>query len=322
MPQLNLFQDDEPSLAPQAARLAPTLAALAREGIFFGTSSWKYPGWLGSIYNPELYNVRGKVSNKKFEQECLREYALTFPVVGGDFSFYQFPSADYWDRLFGETPASLRFALKVPEEITVTQWPSHARYGRRAGTLNEHFLDPRLFGSAFLRPLSQHADRIAVLMFEFGTFAKRIFATPADFLERLDPFLAELPDGFRYAVEIRNANYFAQPYFDTLSRHNTAHVFNAWTRMPALGDQVANEPAFTADFSVARALLGHGVTYENAVEAFEPYEKTKQPRPEVREALRRMAERARQRKQPAFLLVNNRLEGNAPSTIEAVAGLL
>jgi hypothetical protein len=32
----------EPDLAPQAARLIPKLHALAAEGIYFGTSSWKY----------------------------------------------------------------------------------------------------------------------------------------------------------------------------------------------------------------------------------------------------------------------------------------
>ena len=36
---------------------------------------------------------------------------------------------------------------------------------------------------------------------------------------------------------------------------NVAHVFNAWTRMPALAEQVAISDTFTADFTVCRALL-------------------------------------------------------------------
>jgi hypothetical protein len=39
--------DDSP---PMAARLRPRLRDLAEEGIYFGTSSWKYEGWLSSIY--------------------------------------------------------------------------------------------------------------------------------------------------------------------------------------------------------------------------------------------------------------------------------
>src|SRR5262245_65182947 len=96
--------DNPPAPAPQAARLAPKLAQLAGRGVYFGTSSWKYEGWLGSIYSPEKYLTRNKFSRKKFETECIREYAATFPVAGGDFSFYQFPSADTWGRVFAGTP--------------------------------------------------------------------------------------------------------------------------------------------------------------------------------------------------------------------------
>jgi hypothetical protein len=39
----------------QAARLAPKLRALAAEGVYFGTSSRKCEGWLGSVYSPERY---------------------------------------------------------------------------------------------------------------------------------------------------------------------------------------------------------------------------------------------------------------------------
>ena len=35
--------------------------------------------------------------------------------------------------------------------------------------------------------------------------------------------------------------------------------------------------------------------------------------------MRRIAERAWKTRQPAYVFVNNRLEGNAPGTIEAVA---
>ncbi len=125
--QPSLFAEyDRPE---QAARLAPMLKSLAAQGIYFGTSSWKYEGWLGSIYTPERYATRGKFSRRKFEEECLAEYAETFPAVGGDFSFYQFPAPEYWHRLFGGSPRSLLFGLKVPEEITVANWPGHARYG-------------------------------------------------------------------------------------------------------------------------------------------------------------------------------------------------
>jgi uncharacterized protein YecE (DUF72 family) len=318
--QPSLFAEhDRPE---QAARLAPMLKALAAQGIYFGTSSWKYEGWLGSIYTPDRYTTRGKFSRRKFEEECLAEYAETFPAVGGDFSFYQFPAPEYWQRLFGGSPRSLLFGLKVPEEITVANWPSHARYGARAGKANPSFLDHRLFEAAFARPLEPYQDRIATLMFEFGTFPKSVFPNSQAFREQLDSFLGALPGGFRYAVEIRNREYLGDDYFGMLARHRTAHVFNAWTRMPEIGVQATLPGSFTGDFIAGRALLRCGQTYENAVKRFEPYRSTQEPDPSTRLALRQIAEAARKARTPAFLFVNNRLEGNAPSTIEAVASSL
>ena len=321
MAPLPLFpaEDDRP---PQAARLGPRLRTLAEQGIYLGTSSWKYEGWLGAVYSRERYLTRGKFSRAKFEAECLREYAETFPVVGGDFSFYQFPTPAYWDHLFGATPAPLRFGLKVPEPLTVARWPGHARYGAAAGTVNASFLDTRLFATSFARPLAPYRQRVAALIFEFGTFARSTFPTVDDFLGRLDPFLAALPAGFRYAVEVRNPEYLTPGYFALLASHQAAHVFNAWTRMPELGDQAERPGAFTAEFTVVRALLRRGRSYEEAVRAFEPYRSVQDPNPAARDALARIADRARRLRQPAFLFVNNRLEGHAPSTIEAVAEAL
>jgi uncharacterized protein YecE (DUF72 family) len=318
MSQPSMF-DDAGEPPPQAARLRPKLRALAGRGVYFGTSSWKYEGWLGGVYSADRYQTRGKFSKKKFEAECLAEYALTFPTVCGDFAFYQFPRAEYWRELFEGTPSSLSFGLKVPESITVARWPNHARYGEKAGQDNKSFLDTALFRSQFTRLLEPYAERVAVLIFEFGTFPKSIFPDVNHFLHRLDDFLGALPRGFRYSVEIRNPEYLEPGYFTCLASHGVAHVLSAWTRMPELGAQLDRPGVETADFSVVRALLSKGRTYEKAVEAFEPYEKTREPNEAAREAMQRVAERAMETKKPAFVFVNNRLEGNAPSTIEAVA---
>ena len=163
---------------------------------------------------------------------------------------------------------------------------------------------------------------MATLIFEFGTFNKSTFPTPGDFLARLDPFLAALPEGFRYAVEIRNPEYLIPDYLELLASRNVAHVFNAWTRMPSLEDQIQLPDAFSADFTVVRALLKKGRAYEQAVKTFEPYRLIQEPNEGTREAIRQIAETSRRRKIPAFLFVNNRLEGNAPGTIEAVVDQL
>jgi len=300
------------------AHLAETLQRLAGEGIYLGTSSWKYEGWLGQIYAHEKYVVRGKFSKARFEQNCLTEYAGTFPIVCGDFSFYQFPSEQFWQKLFTTAPPSLKFAFKVPEEVTCKVFPTHPRYGPRAGEPNQTFLHADIFEAAFLRPLERYRERIPVLIFEFGAFSRRSYARPADFFADLDIFLAKLPGGWRYAVEVRNEEFLSPEYFSVLRRNNVAHVFNAWAKMPPIQRQVEITEAFTTDFTVVRGLLRAGRVYEEAVKNFAPYERIQDANPETRQTVRLLIDRAKKKREPAYLFINNRLEGNAPATIDAI----
>jgi hypothetical protein len=86
--------------------------------------------------------------------------------------------------------------------------------------------------------------------------------------------------------------------------------------MPEIDEQMAKAGAFTADFTVVRALLKRGCTYEKAVEMYSPYEHVQEPNGRVRDALVALSERSLASKTSAFILVNNRLEGCAPETIE------
>jgi uncharacterized protein YecE (DUF72 family) len=291
--------------------LAARLRTLAAQSIFIGGSSWKYEGWIGQVYSRERYLSRGRFSKTAFQAECLREYAETFPTVCGDFAFYQFPTGDFWRKLFVRTPAGFRFAFKAPEQITCQVFPTHPRYGPQGGKRNEMFLDSRAITEMFLRPLLPFRDKTALVIFEFG--AMRV--EQAEFLDGLDPFLAGLPPDFRYAVEIRNPEFLEKDYFACLRGHNAAHVYNAWSRMPELRQQLAIPDSATADFQVCRALLRRGRVYEDAVAAFSPYTEIKDPNPEARDSMRILIGRAKEDQRMLFLFVNNRLEGNAPLTI-------
>jgi uncharacterized protein YecE (DUF72 family) len=308
---LPLF-DSAPAFDRQ--RLAAKLRSLASENIWIGTSSWKYNGWLGQIYTRERYLSRGKFSQKRFEADCLAEYAETFPIVCGDFSFYQFPSPQYWQKLFASAPRDLRFALKAPEEVTVEVFPKHARYGPRAGMQSESYLNASAFEALFLDPLIPYEARISSVILEFGARG----ASPREFVRRLDAFLSALPSTVRYAVEVRNREYLAPFYFDCLREHRVAHVFNEWARIPPISEVMTMPGAFTADFTVARALLRPGRAYEDAVALFTPYDTIRDENPEARESLRALIRRMREERRAAYIFVNNRLEGNAPETIRAV----
>jgi len=125
-----------------------------------------------------------------------------------------------------------------------------------------------------------------------------------------------------YAVEIRNEEFLTPMYFAVLREHGVAHVFSSWTRMPSIGDQLDLPGSVSGPFLVARALLRPGRSYDEAVDAFAPYDRIREPNPPLRRDLARLVETAVRTRIPAYLLVNNRAEGSAPLTIAEVARLL
>jgi hypothetical protein len=86
---------------------------------------------------------------------------------------------------------------------------------------------------------------------------------------------------------------------------------------PSLQDQMLMDEAYTAPFTVARALLRPGRSYEQAVKHFSPYQSVHDEYPEGRAAIGKLIDTSLARKMPAYIHVNNRLEGNAIGTISA-----
>jgi uncharacterized protein YecE (DUF72 family) len=288
----------------------------ASRGIFFGTSSWKYPGWKGQVY------VRDYPSQKAFEQECLAEYATVFPTVCADFALYDFPRADRMQVMHDQTPGDFRVSLKVTDRITVKRFPNIPRYGASAGTDNPDFLNVELFEDGFLKPLEALRGKRGVIIFEFSTFHPAGGVTAAGFIEMMDRFLARLPRGYAYAVEIRNRDFLSADYLAMLRTHGVAHVFNNWTRMPAVIEQTQIAGILTAPFAAVRSLLKPGRTYEEAVRLFQPYETVKEENPQARLGVAEAVKRCVIEGKTLFAYINNRVEGNAPKTIEGILDLL
>jgi uncharacterized protein YecE (DUF72 family) len=296
-------------------------AALAREGVFIGTSSWKYPGWQGQLYDRDHYVWHGKFSEARFERLCLAEYAKVFRTVCVDAAYYKFPDRPFLKQLVAQVPEDFLFALKVTDQITIKRYPSLPRFGHRAGTENPDFLKADRFESAFLGPCRGFQGQIGLLIFEFSHFSPREFERGREFVAALDDFLGRLPRGWRYGVEIRNRTFLHPDYFGMLARHGAAHVFNSWQDMPALDEQLALPGSRTgAGFFGARLLLKPGRKYEEAVKSFSPYDRVQDPYPEGRAAGAALIGEARRSNgaTKGFIYVNNRLEGNALETIAAM----
>jgi len=297
------------------------LRELAAQGVYFGTSSWKYPGWIGLLYERDRYVWRGRFSEKRFEQNCLAEFAQTFPAVSMDGTYYKFYERAALEELAAQVPEHFQFAFKVCHDITIKQFPQLPRFGLRAGKGNPHFLDASLFGDAFLAPFENLRGKVGVLMFEFSRFAPGEFLRGAEFVEALDQFFSKLPRGWPYAVELRNRQWLRPEYFTMLARHGVTHIYNAWTDMPPVAEQMAMPGSETnASLQVARLLLREGRTFEEAVKRFSPYTEIKDINPEARTALVNMIRRALGRKSgtKSLIYVNNRFEGHSPATINAI----
>ena len=291
--------------------------------ILFGTSSWNYPGWCGTVYR-DTYK-----DEKDLRARSLAEYAKFpwFRTVGIDSSFYGPPALSTLTRYASQVPENFEWCTKVWDTITIPRFPKIDRYKEKAGQVNPLFLDADAFTSrvvgAFSSPGVRERTGVFILQFPRITFGGEL--TQSDFLARLNAFLAALPRDFRYAVEARNETLLCPEYFAVLNTHGVTHCFNHWTQMPALHVQMtaaADAGGLTAPFYVARILTPLGMRYEDAVRRFQPYEYLQAPLPQMRADLLRLARRALEKNVKVYILVNNRAEGYAPGTIDSVGRAL
>jgi uncharacterized protein YecE (DUF72 family) len=158
--------------------------------------------------------------------------------------------------------------------------------------------------------------RAGPLIFEF----QRHGLDPESFVSALDRFLSKLPAGLPYAVEVRNPAILGSRYHSVLSSHGVAHVYNHWTAMPALAVQhAALGHHFSSPFTLMRLLTPLGTAHAEAVKRYAPYSKLVQPQPRMRIDVLTLIRQALTEQTAVYVLANNRAEGHAPSTIQAIA---
>jgi len=266
--------------------------------------------------------TRNYPSKKAFNQECLAEYSTLFPTVCADFALYDFPRTGAMEVIHDTTTDEFRLSLKVTDRITIKRYPQLPRFGPLAGTENPDFLNVELFEDAFLKPVERLRQKRGVIIFEFSSFHPASGVDLPRFIDLMEDFLRRLPRGYEYAVEVRNREFLTDQYLAMLSSHGIAHVLNNWTHMPPILEQISIAGAMSAPFSVARALLKPGRTYQQAVELFEPYEDIREPNPELREGVAGSVARCIAEGRTLYAYVNNRAEGNSPKTIEAILDIL
>ena len=287
----------------------------------FGTSTWTYEGWKGQVYLKDY-------PKGTFTRQCLAEYwqflykgSRLFSTVGNDSTFYRPPTSQQLRAYRDQMPEGAEMCFKVWEDITVPQFAPHPRYGLKAGKPNPRFLDASLFKDLVLAPLreAQFQDCTGPFLFEFQRHGLSI----AEFCSKLDNFFSRLPDEFNYAVEIRNAGLLGPEYRKVLETHGVAHVYNHWSYMPALAEQHKRmQGTFTAPFTVLRLLTPLNMSYADAKKRAAPYTNLIAELPDMRRDTVALIAQSISHSKPAYVLVNNRSEGNAPKTIQSLMELL
>jgi uncharacterized protein YecE (DUF72 family) len=275
--------------------------------VFIGTSSWTFPGWKGLVYP-------GEPTMEALVSDGLETYSRhpLFNTVGIDRSYYAPLSSQELAAYARQLPSGFRCVMKVWSRVCSYVDP-------RTRAPNPDFLNATLFRDEVLTPaLSSFKDHLGPLLFQMVPLGRSELLAPALFAAKLDRFLAELPRGPHYSVELRNAEWMTPGYFATLARHGAAHVFNHWERMPSLAEQLARENAFTAPFTVCRLLLPQGVGYEEAREAFAPFDRLQAPDLAMRAQVRRLVELTATARRQLWIIVNNKAEGSSPLTVRAL----
>jgi hypothetical protein len=79
---------------------------------------------------------------------------------------------------------------------------------------------------------------------------------------------------------------------------------------------------FPAPFTIMRLLTPRNMKYHEAVKAYEPYNKIVRPLPDMRKETVALIHQAVTEQIQARVLVNNRSEGSAPLTVQALVNQL
>ena len=242
-------------------------------------------------------------------------------TVGIDRSYYAPIPEDDLQLYAGQLPLDFRCAMKVWQRVSTPIFPRHPRYGADAGRRNPDFLNAALFSEEVFGPVSRAFSPV------MGTWILEIPPTPtpldpAWFAKKLGTFLRAVPSVFPFSIEVRDRRLLTDSYVRMLREHDASHVFNYWSRMPSIADQLCIPGLLDGPVCVARLLLPPGAKYADLKDAYAPFDRIVEPQPAMRADVQRLAEAAFERDVETYVLVNNKAEGSSPLTVQALAELL
>lgn len=310
--QLPLFGKADPLAEPVSpAHCPPALAGLAAKlpaGLRMGTSSWSFPGWEGLVF-------AGRHREGLLAREGLPAYARhpLLRTVGIDRTYYAPVEADDFARYAAQVPEGFRFLVKAPESVVLAHYSDDPRHGSLRGQPNPRFLDAAFAAETLVRPVVEGLGaRAGPIVFQVPQQPCAGLGEPEVFAARLHEFLAALPRGPVYAVELRDDRLFGAHYAAALAATRAHHCVNVHPRMPTPRRQREIVPARAGDPLVVRWMLGAGQRYEAARSRYAPFDRLVDPDPDARDDIAALCTEVILAGGESTVVINNKAEGSAP----------
>lgn len=247
----------------------PAVIQPPENGLYLGTSGWSYADWEGTVY-PEATPPGAR----------LAEYVKRYATVEIDSTFYGTPRRSAVQKWREVAPEGFLFAAKFPREIT------HEK--NLVGCAGD--------AESFVGTMSGLGDRLGPLLVQLPP------SFTVEGMRVLEDFVKELPEGCRYAVEVRHRSWLRSDLPAMLREHGVALTLIDYPRMPKMEEA-------TADFSYIRWLgdrrefpAGHTHSKKNRDDDLRWWS----------DAVDRFLEEGR----TVFAYANNHYQNHSPSTLD------
>jgi uncharacterized protein YecE (DUF72 family) len=221
------FQMEKLDKAPELAGEPKTERPFSLAGILLGTSAFTANGWAGSFYPPGMNS-----------RDYLSYYAIQFPTVEVDSTFYGCPLPNTVKNWNARTPEDFIFSVKIPQIIT------HEKV----------LVDCDSEFQEFVQTMDILGPKLGPMVFQFPSFDRWKFPKQDSFLAVLVPFLKKLPADHKFVIEIRNKTWLDARLVDVLREHSVALALTDTSFMPRPWEMKEKFDLITADFGYVRWL--------------------------------------------------------------------
>jgi uncharacterized protein YecE (DUF72 family) len=278
------------------------------KNLHFGTSSWSFPGWVGIVY-AQLYGV------SLLARHGLSAFARhpLLRAVNLDSAFYKVPTTEQLAGYAASVPEDFRFMVKAYAGITAL--PGSSMAVRRG--VEPVFLDAAFTARQVVKPLVETlGKKLGALLFQFSPLGPSYTRAPNAFVARLGEFLAALPAGPTYAVELRDPEILGSQYEHMLRATGAVHCSTVHSRMPPVDRQVS---ATAPGPLLIRWMLRAGDDYESAGARYAPFDSLQEPDKLNRNRIAAMIRAGLSSGRDVHVVAANNAEGSAPLTLFELA---